>query len=319
MRRFSIIVPCYKIASRIERLFAMLAPFDYTDYEVIFVDDCSPDGSYERMLELCAPYAEYRVVKTEKNGGPGAARNEGLRHAEGEYILFCDSDDGMDITALGPISDFLASHPDADMLVFPHEIKKGARVRAVDTYPTYRSGQTVTAQDVVSGHGAPTAKVIHHALIAENKLKFPARMTGEDVCFLFALASRLKKAYKLDIPYYRYVMQRGSLTHSKKTRFEKTTVFEETLSIIREHFPEIEVEQFVYHHLLTKAKQMCLAGAKNDELRAFFEAENKRYPNWIDQFDLPRQSLYRRLILSAMHEANPTKIKWVMKLREWLF
>lgn len=319
MRQFSVIVPCYKVASYVDRLFSMFASSDYADYEVIFVDDCSPDGSYEKMLAQVEAYPAFRVLQTDKNGGPGVARNYGLRHAEGEYILFCDSDDETDIRALKDISDFLADHPDADMLVFPHEVKKGRRVRFLDTYPTYQNGDAVAPKDVVSGHGAPTAKVLHHALIAENGLSFPARMTGEDVCFLFGVAACIKRAYKVDIPYYRYVMQRGSLTHSKKTRFEETTVFEETLPLIREHFPEIEIEQFVFHHLLTKAKQMTAARCKKEEIRAFFEEENRRYPNWIAHFDLEKESLYRRLILSAMSEANPAKIKWVMRVRELLY
>ena len=319
MRKFSIIVPCYKVAARVERLFSMFASVDFADYEVVFVDDCSPDGSYESMLSRADAFPHFRILQTKENGGPGVARNEGLRHAEGEYILFCDSDDDVDLSALSAIADFLASHPDADMLVFPHEVKKGGRVRPTDTYPTYQNGDIVAPKDVASGHGAPTAKVFHHALIAQNGLEFPARMTGEDVCFLFQAAACLKNAYKLDIPYYRYVMQRGSLTHSKKTRFERTTVFEETLPLIREHFPEIEIEQFVFHHLLTKAKQMTAARYKNDELRAVFEEENKRYPKWIEAFDLSRQSLYRRLILRAMYEANPIKIKAVMRLREILY
>lgn len=319
MHTFSIIVPCYKVASRVDRLFAMFTPRGFADYEVIFVDDCSPDGSYDRMLEHADLFSGFHILQTEKNGGPGAARNEGLCHAEGEYILFCDSDDDVDISALSEIADFLAAHPEADMLVFPHEVKKGRSVRHVDTYPAYAHGEEVKTADVASGHGAPTAKVFHHTLIAQNELKFPIRMTGEDVCFLFGAAACVKKAYKMNISYYRYVMQRGSLTHSKKTRFEKTTVFEEILPLLHTHFPEIEVEQFVFHHLLTKAKQMSAARCKNEEIRAFFEEENKRYPNWIGQFDMSKQSLYRRLILTAMYEANPVKIKWVMKLREWLY
>ena len=319
MRKFSVIVPCYRVASYVDRLFSMFTSSDCADYEVIFVDDCSPDGSYEKMQAKAEENPAFRVLQTEKNGGPGVARNCGLRHAEGEYILFCDSDDVTDIRALKGISDFLADHPDADMLVFPHEVKKGRRVRLLDTYPAYQNGDAVAPRDVVSGHGAPTAKVFHHALIAENGLAFPARMTGEDVCFLFEAAARIKRAYKVDIPYYHYVMQRGSLTHSRKTRFEKTTVFEEILPLLREHFPEIEVEQFAFHHLLTKAKQMTAARCKNDELRAFFEKENKRYPNWMAHFDLKKESLYRRLILSAMSEADPVKIKWVMRVRELLY
>ena len=319
MRKFSIIVPCYQIACRVGRLFSMLAPRDYADYEVIFVDDCSPDGSYALMCEAAVNYPNFRVLQTEKNGGPGVARNCGLSHAEGEYILFCDSDDELDITALDGISSFLASHPTADMLVFPYEVKKGKRLSLADTYPAYASGELLSPEDVLRGHVGPTSKVFRRALIAQNALAFPPRMTGEDVCFLFHFCAVVKEAYKLDIPYYRYIMRRDSLTHSKKTRFEKTTIFEEVAPLLHTRFPELEVEQFVFHHLLTRAKQMTAAGCSNAEIRAFFEEENRRYPNWIAQFDLSRQSLYRRLILTAMSEADPIKIKWIMKLRELLY
>lgn len=319
MRKFSIIVPCYQIACRVGRLFSMLAPRDYADYEVIFVDDCSPDGSYALMCEAAVAYPNFRVMQTAKNGGPGAARNEGLRHAEGEYILFCDSDDEVDITALSAISDFLAAHPEADLAVCPYEVRRGGRTRFVDAYAAHSHGEEISAAEIANGLGSPTAKIFHHAIIAENGLAFPARMTGEDVCFLFRFAAHITHAYKLDTCYYRYVMHRTSLTHSKKTRTEVTTIYEEIAPVLHEHFPEIEVEQFVFHHLLTKAKQMCAERRPNAELRAFFKKENERFPNWIAHFDLKKQSLYRRLILSAMHQADPVKIKAVMKLREMLY
>ena len=120
----------------------------------------------------------------------------------------------------------------------------------------------------------------------------------------------------MDVLYYGYVMEQASLTHSKKTRIEKTTTFEELQPIFRQHFPEIEVEQFACNHLLTKAKQMCAARSKNEDIRACFERENTRYPRWIEQIDMTKQSLYRRLIYRAMYEADPVRIKCIMKLRE---
>ena len=68
----------------------MLYSSDFTDYEVIFVDDCSKDSSFETMKIMISDYAYYCVLQTAQNGGPGLARNLGIEHAHGEYIMFCD-------------------------------------------------------------------------------------------------------------------------------------------------------------------------------------------------------------------------------------
>ena len=124
MYLFSIIVPCYNVSERVDTLFEMLSDKDHSKYEVVFVDDCSKDGSYQKMLEKSASYPNYKVVQPEKNGGPGPARNFGISHAEGEYILFCDSDDLFDVSCLAKIEEFLRTHPDADTVVCPHTVNK---------------------------------------------------------------------------------------------------------------------------------------------------------------------------------------------------
>lgn len=63
--------------------------------EILIVDDCSTDGSYELALTLAERHPEIRVLKTPKNSGPSAARNIGLREAAGRWIAIMDSDDTM--------------------------------------------------------------------------------------------------------------------------------------------------------------------------------------------------------------------------------
>lgn len=90
--RFSIIVPIYKVEEFLEVCVDSLLAQEYPDFEVILVDDGSPDG----CPQICDAYKEkdgrVKVVHKE-NGGLSDARNAGIREATGDYLMFVDSDD----------------------------------------------------------------------------------------------------------------------------------------------------------------------------------------------------------------------------------
>lgn len=95
MLRFSIVVPTYNSEKYIVELLESLVNQSYTkqNFEVVFVDDCSVDNtsniieSYKEKLNI-----KFKVLK-ENSGGPGKPRNIGIKEAQGEYIVFLDSDD----------------------------------------------------------------------------------------------------------------------------------------------------------------------------------------------------------------------------------
>lgn len=90
MSAISIIVPIYNGAAYIESCIRTIREQTLTDLEIIFVDD----GSTDHTLEHLRRYESENVkVLTQKNGGAGAARNHGLDHASGEYVIFLDVDD----------------------------------------------------------------------------------------------------------------------------------------------------------------------------------------------------------------------------------
>lgn len=92
MPKISIIVPIYKVEPYLRRCIDSVMMQAYTDFELILVDDGSPDN----CGMICDEYAkkDYRIrVIHQENGGVSTARNAGLRVAKGEYIAFCDSDD----------------------------------------------------------------------------------------------------------------------------------------------------------------------------------------------------------------------------------
>ncbi len=97
----SVIVPVYKVEEYLHRCVDSLLRQDIDqEYEIILVDDGSPDGSGRICDEYQAKYPDKIQVIHKKNGGLSSARNEGLRHAKGEWISFVDSDDYVSSTYL---------------------------------------------------------------------------------------------------------------------------------------------------------------------------------------------------------------------------
>ena len=319
MCQFSIIVPCYKMGDNVVQLFEMLHAEDYEDYEVVFVDDCSPDETYARLQKEKEGYSNYFVYQTPKNGGPGPARNFGLSKVKGKYVLFCDSDDVFDSSCLKKMDAFLRAHEDAEMVVFPLIVKRGESESLNDTYIKYRDGEKMKVSDVVLGNGAPYCKVFVRDIIEKNAITFPKRMTGEDIVFCVTYAGCIQNAYKSGVVYYTYVMNESSITHTHKSPLDEPTTFDLLYEIYHEKFPEIEVVRFVDSHLLTKAKNLCAAKVSNRQIKEFFDRENKRYPNWIEQVDYDNQSIYRKMIYSAMYHNRPWMIKAIMWIRRILY
>ncbi len=92
MPKISVIVPVYKAQAFLERTVAAILGQAFTDFELILVDDGSPDNSGALCDQLAQRDKRIRVIHQE-NRGASAARNAGLDVACGEFVLFCDSDD----------------------------------------------------------------------------------------------------------------------------------------------------------------------------------------------------------------------------------
>lgn len=92
MPEISVIVPVYKAEAFLHRCVDSILAQTFTDFELILVDDGSPDGSGAICDEYAAKDARVRVIH-QKNGGVSSARNAGLDTAKGNWISFVDSDD----------------------------------------------------------------------------------------------------------------------------------------------------------------------------------------------------------------------------------
>ncbi|MEV8430519.1 bifunctional glycosyltransferase/CDP-glycerol:glycerophosphate glycerophosphotransferase [Streptomyces chartreusis] len=164
MPRFSIIVPVFKVQGFLRECLDSVLGQSYTDFEVIAVDDRSPDGCPAILDGYAERDARVRVLHLAENVGLGRARNAGLAQAGGDYVLFLDSDDHYTPGLLEAVAARLDATGDPDILVFDH----------VRTHWWGRGGRSTSA-DLLAAAGTGTVSVrenpeyLHLFLVAWNK------------------------------------------------------------------------------------------------------------------------------------------------------
>lgn len=119
---FSIVMPVYNVEKYVSQAIESVLSQSYKDFELIIVNDCSPDNS----LSICESYAEkdkrLRIISLPQNGGLSNARNVGMQSMRGNYVLFLDSDDWWEPDLLKSVSKVVEeNHPEMVFFGYAHE------------------------------------------------------------------------------------------------------------------------------------------------------------------------------------------------------
>src|SRR5713226_4429936 len=105
----TVVIPVYNGANSIARAIASVIAQDFSDFEIVVVDD----GSTDATLEVIRPFARQIRLLEQGNAGPAVARNTGIAAARGEYIAFLDADDAWMPAKLGLLVAVLRRDPSA--------------------------------------------------------------------------------------------------------------------------------------------------------------------------------------------------------------
>lgn len=117
---FSIIVPVHNVRAYLRECLDSILGQSFADFEVIAVDDASPDGSGQILDDYATDDVRLTVLHLERNVGLGRARNAGMDAARGRYLLFVDGDDTLVPGALAAIAGQIAATSDPDILLFDY-------------------------------------------------------------------------------------------------------------------------------------------------------------------------------------------------------
>lgn len=216
---FSIVIPVYNAKASLERCVDSWLRQTRNDLELILVDDGSSDGSGE-LSDRLAETSDGRVrVIHQKNSGVSAARNAGIRAAEGEFLLFTDSDDYVEPDYLEKMA-ALQEKSDADLVLCGyHHLYDGADIVKVPG-ETHVSAMADFQQEFLelykkSDLNMPWNKLYRKALagVFDTSLSL-----GEDLLFNLDYLSKCRRVAVLGEPLCWYIQEMGKKTLSSEKR-----------------------------------------------------------------------------------------------------
>lgn len=150
--------------------------------EVVVVDDCSPDDSGRIAAEFARRDSRVRLSRTEANGGSGAARNQGLRQATGEYVWFVDADDRVAPGAVERIVERIGADRCPDLLLIQHSRISSDGVQRPAFLPRLAEESPVDTDffalqqwtGIIPYTHTPWTKIARRELLADGGLEFPS-------------------------------------------------------------------------------------------------------------------------------------------------
>ncbi len=199
--KFSVIMPTYGVGEYIGDALGCLMMQSYDNFEVIIVDDCSPDNSGDIARSFMNRDDRFFYVKHDHNQGVSAARNTGIEHATGDYILFLDPDDLYEKNLLRVCAAALSRNP-VDLLVYSFtedyrnsESGKIEYMKCISLEQMDFDDDMVTTNDPAIMHkmamqmeeitmlGYPWNKCYKASVIKENNLRYQQIKHVEDILF----------------------------------------------------------------------------------------------------------------------------------------
>lgn len=221
----SIIVPIYNVEKYIHKCINSIINQTYKNIEVILVDD----GSTDRCSEICDEFAkkDNRIkVIHQKNSGLSEARNTGIENSSGEYLLFIDSDDYIEVCTCEHLIKCLSKEK-VDIIQFKKRIyfeNKPTEILDKDISSTnhenYKVYNRSTAYDMYMNNKEFTREAwdkLYSKKLFDN-IKFPKDRLAEDLATTYKLILNSNKLAVLDIELYNYLIRSNSIMGQKSIK-----------------------------------------------------------------------------------------------------
>jgi hypothetical protein len=259
--KVSVVVPVYNPGAHIDDGIDSLLhqSLSAEEYEAIFVDDGSTDGTGERLDRLAAGHDNVSVVHIPNSGWPGRPRNIGIDAARGEYVLFMDNDDRLGEEALERLYD-RAVADGADIVV--GKVVGHGRAISRDLFASNRRNVDVTwppLLELLTPH-----KLFRRAFLLEQGLRFPeGRVRLEDHSFVVpAFFAARSISVLADYPVYHWI-KRDDETNASISRLEHGywESLRDVLDVVEAHVEPGELRDALLSHWLRSKMLVRLGGA----------------------------------------------------------
>ena len=218
MAKVSVIVPIYGVEKYLRKCLDSLLNQTLKDIEIICVNDCTLDNSFEIVKEYASKDPRFVLIEHETNQGQGIARNNAIAVAHGECIGFVDPDDWIEPDMYQAMYDALKKY-DADMVetkFFVHYESSGEikRLRPDFRFPRNKSFNchSINKKYPFKGALGATNKLIKSDFIRQNDISFGVGTFQEDMIFTVKCRLFADKIYFCNRNLYHYLARKNSST-----------------------------------------------------------------------------------------------------------
>ncbi len=311
--KLTIIVPVYNGENYIEAICMQLNNQTYKDFDVIFIDDCSKDNSYQKLKEVEKKYDFIKVIKNKENQGAGYSRNYAIKQTNSEYISFIDCDDEIPTNYFEELVKAITSEK-ADMALCDVKITYDMGFGEVpDFYNNTCHKIPVEKSDIIHNDIAAAAwnKIIKRELILKNP--FSEGIINEDIPAIIGSILDAKKIAYTNKTFYTYIQRKSSVQNGTKIQ-KKFDVFQAVDELIKRKsnnkILKDNIDAIVYHQLILFLFFGIIAVENDHErsrhLKQFEESckkynyrQNKYYWSFIDS-QRRKIKYYYKIILKLM-------------------
>ena len=233
--RVSIVVPVYNVKDYLDKCLNTLVNQTMKDIEIIIVNDGSPDDSYKIIDKYAKNYSKLIKVLNQQNQGLSDARNNGLKLATADYVMFVDSDDYLNLDAVEKAYKKITSEK-ADVVIFGNNVVDESGNIISATYPS----QTIynnELEKIIFGNMCAWNKIYKKSLIEKSDFKFRSKVWYEDLDYSFKAFVEAQKTSFLEENLYNYLIRANSIMNSQKANrnLEILDAIDEIISYANKH------------------------------------------------------------------------------------
>jgi glycosyltransferase involved in cell wall biosynthesis len=316
----SVIVPVYNVRNKVLKSLESLKEQTFKDFEVLFIDDGSPDDSSDVIDSyLKESDVNYRIIKKE-NGGVSSARNLAIDEAKGKYVQFLDPDDYIEKDMFKELYDKVIE-TDSDIVYsgYFYEENDGKELynNMKNLKPGLYSGKEA-ALGYIYGysytHGM--ASLIKRSLLKEYNIKFDInRKYAEDIAFHIKSYSHANRVCCMDKIYCHYVKWGDSVTNNISSNFLDSYYSNiDTLNYIKENICDEDIEKAMIENripisIVVIVSAFAVKSELQEEMNKFINRKDVR--NYLKRHKVYKveKDQIKYFILSKMILFMPNLIK----------
>ena len=283
---FSVIVPFYNVEQYIEDCLRSILAQTYDNFEVICVDDGSPDKSID-IVERYAKQDKRIKIISQSNKGLGGARNTGAQEAKGQYLFFVDSDDWLHPNTLEKLHHQIIQDP-KDVYLFGFcTVRDEMNAFAPEKFASFLSSINPTNwKDLIPImfiYSTAWCKIYNRTFWKKNKFEFPEKVCFEDICLNTQILINSNSLGFVPNNLYYYRIRQNSIMQSEMTEKKISDLFlafDSTYEYIKK-IPDFHLLKKAFFHFTYNAL-MLHKNKINQKFLSVFFSKIKTSSLWID-------------------------------------